>query len=270
MKASGKLSRRAISPLIATIILIAICVVGGLLVYSIFMSTSGTMSAKGQVSVEAIDLVKNTEGNATFSITIKNTGNKPVVSLKVTLQGQNPLDLKVAGNNISDNNPLQPGQSATVLLNIDAPAPYVVGNSYNVVIEAKFSDGSMLTKTEAVMCKSGTMTDVVQVSVEAVRLVKSADGDVTFSITIKNTGNKPVVSLNVTLQGQKSPLNLQVAGKNIDSDNPLQPGQSATALLNINAPAPYVVGNSYNVVIEVKFSDGSMFTKTEAVMCRYG
>ena len=156
MKASGKLSRRAISPLIATIILIAICVVGGLLVYSIFMSTSGTMSAKGQVSVEAVDLVKNTEGNATFSITIKNTGNKPVVSLNVTLQGQkSPLNLQVAGKNIDSDNPLQPGQSATALLNINAPAPYVVGNSYNVVIEVKFSDGSMFTKTEAVMCRYG-------------------------------------------------------------------------------------------------------------------
>jgi len=156
MKTSRKLSRRAISPLIATIILIAICVVGGLMVYSIFMSTSGTMSARGQISVEAIDLVKNTEGNATFSITLKNTGNKPAVSLNVTLQGQtSPLVLKVAGNNISSNNPLQPGQSATALLNIDAPAPYIVGNSYNVVIQAKFSDGSVFTKTEAVMCRYG-------------------------------------------------------------------------------------------------------------------
>ena len=156
MKTSRKLSRRAISPLIATIILIAICVVGGLMVYSIFMSTSGTMSARGQISVEAIDLVKNTEGNATFSITLKNTGNKPAVSLNVTLQGQtDPLVLKVAGNPISSNNPLQPGQSATALLDINAPAPYIVGNSYNVVIQAKFSDGSVFTKTEAVMCRYG-------------------------------------------------------------------------------------------------------------------
>jgi flagellin-like protein len=57
MKAIAKRSR-AISPLIATIILIAITVVGGLLVYSIFTSTSNTMSAKALVSVETADLVK--------------------------------------------------------------------------------------------------------------------------------------------------------------------------------------------------------------------
>jgi flagellin-like protein len=155
MKTFRKLSRRAISPLIATIMLIAICVVGGLLVYSIFMSTSSTMSARGQISMEAVDLVKNTEGNATFSITLKNTGNKPAVALNVTLQGQTAMKLQVNGTAISSDNPLQPGQSATALLNINAPAPYVVGNSYNVVIEAKFSDGSVYTKTEAVMCRYG-------------------------------------------------------------------------------------------------------------------
>jgi flagellin-like protein len=157
MKLLRKLSRRAISPLIATIILIAICVVGGLMVYSIFMSTSSTMSARGQISMEAVDLVKNTAGDATFSITLKNTGNKPAVSLKVTLQGQSAVSLKVAGADISNSNPLQPGQSATLLVNpvSQASYTYIVGNSYNVVIEAQFSDGSVFTKTEAVTCRYG-------------------------------------------------------------------------------------------------------------------
>ncbi len=146
-------TRRAISPLIATIILIAICVVGGLLIYSVFMSTSGTLSAKGQVSVEAIDLVKQTDGTTTFSIVIKNTGNKPAVSLTVKLANEAEQNLAVAGANVSDKNPLQPGQSATLLFS--PTGTYIVGNSYNVVISAKFSDGSMFTKTEAVMCRYG-------------------------------------------------------------------------------------------------------------------
>jgi len=147
--------KRAISPLIATIILIAICVVGGILVYSIFYSTAGTMSARGQVSVETIDLVKNTEGNATFSITVKNTGNKPAVDLTVNLAGEGPQSLQFAGDAVSDQHPLQPGQSATLILNYKAPAPFVVGNSYNVVIQAKFSDGSAFTSTTSVMCRYG-------------------------------------------------------------------------------------------------------------------
>jgi len=148
--------KRAISPLIATIILIAICVVGGILVYSIFYSTSGTMAAKGQVSVETIDLVKQTDGTTTFSITIKNTGNKPAVSLTVKLGQQNPQNLQVAGKDVSSNNPLQPGQSATLIFLPDSTVEtYIVGNSYNVVIQAKFSDGSMFTSTTSVMCRYG-------------------------------------------------------------------------------------------------------------------
>lgn len=147
------MERRAISPLIATIILIAICVVGGLLVYSVFMSTSSTMSAKGQISIEAIDLVKETDGTATFTITVKNTGNKPAESLTVKLADEDEQDLQVNGQDVSKDNPLQPGQSAVLVY--DPSGNYVVGNSYNVVIQAKFSDGSMFVKTESVMCRFG-------------------------------------------------------------------------------------------------------------------
>ena len=153
MKLLRKLSRRAISPLIATIILIAICVVGGLMVYSIFMSTSGTMSAKGQISIEAVDLVKQTDGTTTFSITVKNTGNKPAVSVTVKLANEAAQNVQVAGENVSDNNPLQPGQQASLVYS--PSGTYIVGNSYNVVIQARFSDGSMFTDTKAVMCRYG-------------------------------------------------------------------------------------------------------------------
>ncbi|MBO3809761.1 MAG: hypothetical protein FGF50_09250 [Candidatus Brockarchaeota archaeon] len=145
--------RRAISPLIATIILIAICVVGGLMVYSVFMSTSSTLAAKGQVSVETVDLVKQTTGETTFSITVKNTGNKPAKSLTVKLAGGAAQNLKFNGENVSDTNPLQPGQSASLVYS--PTGTFVVGNSYNIVIEAVFSDGSAFTKTEAVTCRSG-------------------------------------------------------------------------------------------------------------------
>ena len=47
-----------------------------------------TLTAKGRVSVESIDLVKSTGGTVAFSITIKNAGNKPVTTLSVNLEGQ--------------------------------------------------------------------------------------------------------------------------------------------------------------------------------------
>jgi len=165
--------RRGISPLIATIILISVCVAGGLLIYSVFFSTAGTLTAKGELTVEAIDLVKDTEGNIVFTITIKNTGNKPIHAsdanrLVITL-GSDTIKLdgtttqKSTGNPYPDAGNLQPGQSISVDAyysddgddtNDDISGDYVVGNSYNVVIQAKFTDGSTFTTTTSVKCRS--------------------------------------------------------------------------------------------------------------------
>jgi len=162
--------RRGISPLIATIILISICVAGGLMIYSVFFSTSGTLTAKGELTVEAIDLVKDTDGNIVFTITIKNAGNKPIHGtdanrLVITL-GSDSITLaggtKASGGNLPDAANLQPGQSISVDLyytvtgdnDDDISGNYVVGNSYNVVIQAKFSDGSTFTTTTSVKCRS--------------------------------------------------------------------------------------------------------------------
>lgn len=141
--------KRGISPLIATIILIAIALAGGLLVYTYMTSMTGVLSAKGQVSVEAIDLVKDTEDNVVFSITVKNTGNKPIEELKVKLDNENEATF----SGISDSNPLQPGQSASYT-NSSLSQSYTVGNSYNVIITAKFTDGSTYTTTVSVKCRS--------------------------------------------------------------------------------------------------------------------
>jgi len=143
------MARRAISPLIATIILIAITVAAGLMIYSMFLSASSILGAKGQVSVENVKLVKDSGGSVTFAITIKNIGNKPVAA--------NGLSIKLAGQDVSVSlsNPLQPGQSISAVT--EAPqiqAGYVVGNTYTVAISATFTDGSSFSDTITVTCTS--------------------------------------------------------------------------------------------------------------------
>jgi len=151
-----KLGKRGISPLIATIILVAICVAGGLMVYSTFFSASSTLMTKGQLEVESIDLVKDTEGNVVFSITIKNTGNKPVKAeanaLLVTLASEGAWDAtpKEGENYLS----LQPGQTVSLVQTGLTGSSYTIGNSYNVVIEATFSDDSTFAHTTSVKCRS--------------------------------------------------------------------------------------------------------------------
>jgi len=138
--------RRGISPLIATIILIAITVAGGLLVYSAFFSTAGVLSAKGQVAVENVKLVKETDGKVYFAITIKNTGNKPVSGLNVTLDGEATATVTLPGT------ALQPGQSVSCSPSLSND--YTIGDLYNVIVSAKFSDNSTFVDTFTVMCTS--------------------------------------------------------------------------------------------------------------------
>jgi len=136
--------KRGISPLIATVILIGICVAGGLLIYNVFFSTTGTITQRGQVEVVTVDLVKSSK-KATFSITIKNTGNKPVTSIEITLEK--------AGTVLTSSDSLEPGQSwsgSSSSLNSDS---YTVGNEYTVTIHAVFSDDSEFTDNIKVACE---------------------------------------------------------------------------------------------------------------------
>jgi len=304
-----KLGKRAISPLIATIILISICVAGGLLIYSVFFSSAGTLTAKGQVSVESMDLVKDTTGNVVFSITVKNTGNKPATTINVKLTSESEVDILDEAGMSS----LEPGQSVSYVKT--GLSGYTSGNSYNVVIKATFSDGSSFTTTTSVKCRSGgispliatiilisicvagglliysvffstsgTLTAKGELTVEAIDLVKDTDGNIVFTITIKNSGNKPIHStdanrLVITL-GTGDTIKLaggtKKSGGNMPDAKNLQPGQSISVDLyysddgksNDDISGTYVVGNSYNVVIQAKFSDGSTFTTTTSVKCR--
>jgi flagellin-like protein len=83
--------KRAISPLIATIILIMIVIIGGFLVYNFFFSAS-FLGSSGQVNVENTQLVVDSSGNYVLGVSLKNGGTKPVTSLSLSF---NPGSLKI-------------------------------------------------------------------------------------------------------------------------------------------------------------------------------
>jgi len=140
-----RLGKRGISPLIATIILIAICVAGGLLIYNVFFSTSNTITAKGQLEITNVELIKSS-GGVTFTITVKNAGNKPVSGLTVLLEG-NDLGLVFSG-------PLEPGQSwSSSTSTMPSGLTITVGNEYTVTVNATFSDGSTFSDGIKVKCE---------------------------------------------------------------------------------------------------------------------
>ena len=153
------LKRRAVSPLLATIILIAITVAAGLVIYNVFFNTAGTVSSMTQVEVVSCDLIK-AGSKVLLSVTVRNTGNKPITSCNVTIWDgssppaqKGPFDLCVGANPVSQTNPLNPGGFATVSkTETDLGTAYTVGNSYPVKITARASDGSTFEKSLTVTC----------------------------------------------------------------------------------------------------------------------
>ena len=86
MKAEAK--TRGVSTVLSVLILMAIVVVGSVFVYQIFLRNAQAQDSDGQVSVQDASLLMATSGRngtALFSITIENTGNKPVSDIELTV-----------------------------------------------------------------------------------------------------------------------------------------------------------------------------------------
>ena len=148
-------SRKAVSPLLATIILIAITVVAGLVIYNVFFSTAGTISSSLQADIVSCDLVKTTTPSKTLlSITVKNTGNRPITSIKVSIWDNAGTEKPAAGGAEILTATLNPGAFASKsFTDADIGTNFVVGRSYPVKIRA--SDGtSTFEKTISVYCSS--------------------------------------------------------------------------------------------------------------------
>ena len=77
----GHMQKRGISPLIATLILIAITIVGGVVVYRLFFSSSGAISSNVHVVIADVSL----SATGGLTLTLKNDGNVAIASYKVTV-----------------------------------------------------------------------------------------------------------------------------------------------------------------------------------------
>ncbi len=170
-----------ISPLIATIILIAITVVGGVLVYTILTGYISRYSASDQVTVSAVELsVAPTAGSVSgpgiLSISIKNSGTSDVWGMSVSLlnvsstSGPSNLTLVNACQTCKDafafgkSSPLDSGLTASATFYVDCPSPstlkyctssdipylFVVDGTYEYQVTAWFSDGSTYDATGTV------------------------------------------------------------------------------------------------------------------------
>jgi flagellin-like protein len=136
--------RKALSPLLATIILIAITVAAGLVIYNLFFSTAGTISSQLNIQIISVDIVK-TSTTTLVSATIKNTGNKPITSCTVTVYGDSGSVQLTLGS-------LDVGGLKSASAANPGGFSVTVGKVYPVTISVTASDNSKLDKSLTVVC----------------------------------------------------------------------------------------------------------------------
>ena len=85
---------RAVSPLLAAVILIAITVSAGLVAYGFISSFFGVWSSRVSLQATSVDICR-ASGRTLLSVTVKNTGTEPVwvaVGSSIVSDGLSSID----------------------------------------------------------------------------------------------------------------------------------------------------------------------------------
>jgi len=250
---------KAISPLVATLILIMLCIVAAFLVYICFFNTADTFSSKDQVMIEAVDLVIQTDGYVTFSITVKNTGNKPVKELTVQLGSEDPIDFP----DVSESSPLQPGRTTMCVLTSgdELEKNYVGGNSYIVCIEATFTDGSTFSYATSIRCRGAgeggepsTSNFQVSVSPKSSSIFQGESTTAIVSVSLEGGSARTV-----TLSASNLPTGVTA------SFDPMEGTPPFTSTLTISTSESTPTG-TYSITITATYADVTRTTSFTLVV----
>ena len=121
--------KQAISPLIATLILIAITIVGGIVVYRLFLSSGGAISQNLHATIGDVSVT-----SSTLTVSVKNDGTFSWVVTDVQIDGPDNPDTGLAPSltvDLTDQDVIEPGKSSGVIGQVD---DVVAGQSYTVSI----------------------------------------------------------------------------------------------------------------------------------------
>ena len=131
--------RKAISEMLAVIILLALAVVAGVLVYQIFMGKAGVASTNTAISVQSAYINGQT---GVFAITIQNTGSNTIQSISISVyqQGQNS-----PAWTYSTSQGISPGQTWSYSTSVSGT--FQSGTQYTIVVQASTSSSGTGSST---------------------------------------------------------------------------------------------------------------------------
>ena len=132
--------QRAISPIIATFILIAITIIGGIFIYKYFMALATTLSTNHAIEITSATL---STSPTIFTLNVQNTGNVQVKALTVYINGA-PVNMSLSPV------PLSPGGSASGVTN-RLPINITSGQTYYIEVRAVFVDNSSVIVSSQVL-----------------------------------------------------------------------------------------------------------------------
>jgi len=128
-------SRRGVSPLIATIILISITVSAGLTVYALFSSMASTISSTLDVQIQSVDIIK-AGSNTLIAATIKNSGNLQITTCTVTVTGDSGSATLTLGS-------IDPGKAASASTSNPPDLQLTAGNTYPITVSVTATESSL-------------------------------------------------------------------------------------------------------------------------------
>jgi len=137
--------RRAVSPILASLIIITISALSGWIVYNILLSAQGE---DVKIWVEGASIARDITGIATLTCTVKNVGSKPIISLVLKVGGET-----LPFPNVSPSRPLAPGQSASIVADLEGS--FIAGESYRITVIARSKDGSDVAYATTAMAVGG-------------------------------------------------------------------------------------------------------------------
>jgi hypothetical protein len=110
-----------ISPLIATLLLVGITIIGGVMVYRVFLTRAGSLTKTLQVVVLNADIAVS-PSTTVVSATVKNVGDVNIDSCVILVYGEGAIVTLDFGS-------IAPGETKGKD-NIMATGPFVAGRSY--------------------------------------------------------------------------------------------------------------------------------------------
>jgi flagellin-like protein len=167
-KGTHRHTRKAISPIIATIILIVITVAVGGLLYAYVSGMFGSMSTSQQVNIENTLTIPPGASYGSWTVSVKDTGTVAITNMTAVLYSSSgsPIAVIYAGSHpmvsVPSGTPsgtftsstVSPGQTVSgSVLNIPSSS-VIAGSSYNYQLVVQFANGVQKTYTGGLTAES--------------------------------------------------------------------------------------------------------------------